>query len=97
MLKRFTYCPWCSLLPRYERINEITRGNKGSVFTAMIFGEYFPNPTMNAFKTDNVDRLEFDKSIIPPWYAFLVEAWGTAILMFAILALTDKRQKAVHP
>lgn len=63
----------------------------------MLFGEYFPNPSMDAFRTEDTSNLEFDKTMIPSWYALFIEAWGTAILLFMIFMATDKRQKAVPP
>lgn len=75
------------LFSAYEASNGIIRGSPDSIKTAMAFGEYFPNPA-------------FDKKIVPsiisPFFAMVVEAWGTGVLMFVILALTDPRQKVVR-
>ena len=62
----------------------IERGKDGSEQSAMIFGEYFPNP---AAKDDN--------GIVSMVEAFFIEAWGTAILVFVIFALTDSRNTTV--
>ncbi|CAM9456315.1 unnamed protein product, partial [Heterosigma akashiwo] len=70
------------LIHYYEEQNNIEPGSKESVMSAMAFGEYFPNP--GAFGLDS--------GIVSPFYCFCIEAWGTCILMFMILALTDKRQ-----
>lgn len=75
------------LFREYEQRNNIVRGSEASIATAMAFGEYFPNP---GFKNS------VSKHTVTPFFAMVVEAWGTAILMFVILALTDPRQKIVR-
>lgn len=50
--------------------------------TASAFGEYFPAPGGS-----------LPNEAISPIFAMFVEAWGTGILMFIILALTDPRHK----
>lgn len=67
-------------LKQYEKDNNITRGDPGSVASAMTFGEYFPNP---GFKTKVPD--------IGSGTAMLVEAWGTFLLCFVIFSLTHER------
>ena len=57
----------------------LERGSNGSERTAMIFGQYFPNP--EAFGSDT--------SIVSTAEAFFVEAWGTAILVFVVFSVTD--------
>lgn len=69
----------------FEDNEGIERGKDGSELSAMIFGEYFPNP---AADTD-------DNSIVSMAEAFFIEAWGTAILVFVIFALTDSRNTTV--
>lgn len=69
----------------YELANGIVRDGPNGVLTAKAFGEYFPDPTG-----------AIAKDVISPSFAMLVEAWGTGILMFVILALTDPRQKAIR-
>src|SRR4051812_32676406 len=71
-------------LVSYEAAHHITRGTPGSEATAMIFGEFFPNPGGKPF-TDEV-RLTVSHSA-----AFLIEFVGTAILMLVILCVTDVR------
>ena len=63
----------------------IERGSNGSERSAMIFGEYFPNPAV--FGDDN--------SIVSMAEAFFIEAWGTAILVFVIFSLTDAHNTTV--
>lgn len=68
----------------YEKVNNIVRGSKESIITASAFGEYFPNPGFDSI---------VGRDAISPLFAMLVEAWGTGILMFMILALIDSRHK----
>ena len=63
----------------------LDRGSNGSERSAMIFGEYFPNPAVFG-KADG---------IISVPEALLIEAWGTAILVFVIFTLTDRHNTTV--
>ena len=69
----------------FETLNGIERGENGSERTAMIFGEYFPNPAVYPDNSGIVSMAE----------AFFIEAWGTAILVFVIFSLTDHHNSAV--
>jgi glycerol uptake facilitator protein len=71
-------------LTAYEATHHIVRGAAGSEATAMIFGEYFPNPGGKPF-TDEL-RLRVTHSA-----AFFIEFVGTAILMLVILGVTHAR------
>jgi glycerol uptake facilitator protein len=77
---------WPFLL-RFEAAKGIVRGAPGSELSAMVFGEYFPNPAM--FGTDVAAR-----ALVSPLQAALVEGFGTAVLAFVIFALTDPRNHA---
>ena len=72
------------LLRRFEAAKGIVRGAPGSELSAMVFGEYFPNPAM--FGTDATAR-----ALVSPWQAALVEGFGTAVLVLVIFALTSPR------
>ena len=72
------------LLRRFEAAREIVRGTPGSELSAMVFGEYFPNPAL--FGTDAAAR-----ALVSPWQAALVEGFGTAVLVLVIFALTSPR------
>lgn len=74
---------WPFLL-RFEARHRIVRGEPGSELSAMIFGQYFPNPAL--FANDGTAR-----ALVSPFHALLVEAVGTAILVLVIFALTDTR------
>lgn len=71
-------------LVAYEATHQIVRGAPGSEATAMIFGEFFPNPGGKPF-TDEI-RLRVTHPA-----AFFIEFVGTAILMLVILGVTDAR------
>ena len=72
-----------STIARFEAENGIVRGAAGSQRSAMVFGEYFPNPGIYGTETAG--------AIISPLGALFVEGFGTAILALSIFVLTDKR------
>ena len=71
----------------YEAVHHIVRGASGSEATAMIFGEFFPNPGGKPF-TD-----ELRLTVSHPT-AFFIEFFGTAILMLVILCTTNPRNES---
>lgn len=71
-------------LAAYEAAHGIIRGAPGSEATAMIFGEFFPNPGGKPF-TDEI-RLRVTHPA-----AFFIEFVGTAILMLVILSVTHPK------
>lgn len=73
----------------YEEENGIVRGQNSSVITAMIFGEYFPNPAL--YDHSNPKHLE----VTSMFGALAVEAWTTCIFTFVIFSLTDKSNTLV--
>jgi glycerol uptake facilitator protein len=75
-----------NVLSSFEKDNKITRGSAGSERSAMVFGEYFPNPAM--FGTDAAAHAK-----VTEMQAMLAEAIGTALLVFFIFALTDARNR----
>lgn len=72
------------LFSSLEARQGIVRGEAASVVTASAFGEYFPNPGFASSVT---------AADVSPLRAMAVEAWGTGVLMFVILAIIDSRQK----
>ncbi|MBI2885768.1 MAG: aquaporin [Chloroflexi bacterium] len=74
-------------LIRFEASKGISRGAAGSELSAMVFGEYFPNPAL--FGADAAAR-----ALVSPWQAAGIEALGTAVLVFVIFALTDPANTA---
>ncbi len=75
-------------LSRFEAENGIVRGEAGSQRSAMVFGEYFPNP-------DIIGVDDAATSLVSPAGAAFVEGFGTAILVLIIFALTDRRSAAI--
>lgn len=73
----------------FEAANRIARGAPGSEASAMIFGEYFPNPAWHPALTGITP-------VVSPGAAFLAEAAGTAVLVLVILCTTDPRNRT-HP
>lgn len=70
-------------LRSYEQSHNIVRDKAGGEATAMVFGEYYPNPGGQPL-TDTV-RVKAS-----PAAAFFAEFVGTAILLITIGGLTDK-------
>ncbi|MEN3324635.1 MIP/aquaporin family protein [Mariniflexile soesokkakense] len=65
----------------YEAIHTIVRGNADSYRSAMMFGEYFPNPSFEHLLK------------ITPLKAGFLEGLGTFILVFTIFRLTEKKDQ----
>lgn len=77
------YLVFADALTVFEQKNGITRGLPGSEASAMIFGEYFPNP--------GGKPLSMAPAITSQSGAFFTEVVGTAILLMVILAVTDEQ------
>lgn len=73
---------------RFEAANSLIRGEPGSELSAMVFGEYFPNPAL--FGTGPEAH-----ALISPLGAAAVEGLGTAILALMIFALVDRRNASL--
>lgn len=72
---------------QYERENQILRGRPGSEASAMVFGEYFPNPGGKALTPETRQRMS-------PAAAFGAEVVGTAVLLLVIFCASDERNRA---
>ncbi|KAK3269654.1 hypothetical protein CYMTET_21917 [Cymbomonas tetramitiformis] len=92
------YLIFKELIVEFERVNGIERGSSSSVMSAMIFGEYYPNPglqySVHDGELETGDR-GWSYHTVSTATALGVEAWGTGILMFFILALTDPHNKTL--
>jgi glycerol uptake facilitator protein len=75
---------YAGALGDFETGHGIVRGARGSEASAMIYGEFFPNPGGRALASAG-------RGAMPEWRAFLVEFVGTGILMLVISAVTDRR------
>jgi glycerol uptake facilitator protein len=76
-------------LRMFERENGIVRGQTGSEASAMVFGEFYPNPGGRPLSPEARLRMS-------PAAAFGAEAIATAVLLLVICCCTDERNKA-HP
>jgi MIP family channel proteins len=73
-----------SILTHFETAAGIVRGQPGSELSAMIYGEYFPNPAI-------AKNLNWQSGCVNLWQAVAAEAIGTAFLAFFVFAVTDMR------
>ena len=73
----FVYFLFSGQIAAFEQVNHIVRGSAGSVSTAMILGDYFPNPGVPLL--GNVSLFT----------ALLAEATGTFILVMMVFLLTE--------
>jgi glycerol uptake facilitator protein len=69
-------------LQEFETAKGIVRGAPGSEASAMVFAEFFPNPGWKSLGVTTA---------VSQTRAFVIESIGTAILMMAILGVTDPR------
>jgi len=72
------------LITHFEAAHHLVRGGPGSELSAMVFGEYFPNPAMIGTSPEayaQVSRVT----------AFFGELVGTAFLACFVFALTERR------
>jgi len=69
----------------------VTRGEPGSIVTAMCYGEYFPNPGGLATQAGaySGEQHEALRKLMPTGLAFGAELIGTLILGFIVFAVTD--------
>ena len=68
------------VIARFEATHHLVRGQAGSEWTAMVYGEYFPNPGLADAAPESVSL----------WQAMLAEGVGTAMLAFFVFAVTDR-------
>ena len=71
------YLLFSEAIGQYETLHNIVRGSRASVKTAMIFGEFYPNPGMQPLT--QVSTLT----------AFIAETVGTLFLVFFIFSFTE--------
>jgi len=72
------YSIFSTSIIQFEMANNIVRGSPESIQTAMMFGEYFPNP-LSGKAASSVSYIN----------AFVAEGAGTFLLVFLIFFLTD--------
>ncbi len=71
----------------FEATNHIVRGAAGSEASAMIFGEFFPNPGGRPFTEKALALISHES-------AFAIETIGTAILVLVILGVTHPKNSS---
>ena len=71
----------------FEQENGIVRGQAGSEASAMVFGEFYPNPGGRPLTPEARLRMS-------PVAAFGAEVIATAVLLLVIFCCTDERNKA---
>ncbi len=84
------YSMFSESIVEFERRHGLLRGGPGSELSAMVFGEYFPNPAVFGTAEDAW-------RIVGPQSAFMAELIGTAMLAFLIAAVTHERNGAKPP
>ena len=72
------------LITDFETANAIARGQSGSELSAMIYGEYFPNPAV-------AKTMNWTDASVTTLQAFMGELIGTAFLAFFVFAVTEPR------
>lgn len=77
------YVVYHGTLEAYESAHHIVRGAPGSEATAMIFGEFFPNPGGQPLITAG-------RAMVTMPTAFFIEALGTGILVLVIFGCVDE-------
>ena len=70
------------VLADFETAKGLVRGQPGSELSAMVFGEYFPNPALFGTTPEACAKVSLVQ-------AMAAEGLGTAVLVFFIFALTD--------
>jgi glycerol uptake facilitator protein len=82
----FLYVIFGGALAEFEAKKGISRGETGSEASAMVFGEFYPNPSGDPLSDSNSKRM-------PTWRAFAAEVIGTAILLMVIFGATDPNNR----
>lgn len=81
------YSMFAEPILEFERRHGLLRGGPGSERSAMVFGEYFPNPAVFGTAEDAW-------RVVGHQSAFMAEMIGTAMLAFLIGAVTHRRNPA---
>lgn len=84
------YAMFAEAIIEFERANGLLRGGPASEYSAMMFGEYFPNPAVYGTAEDAW-------RVITPTSAFIAEMIGTAMLAFLVSTVTHERNSARPP
>jgi glycerol uptake facilitator protein len=80
------YYLYGDILAGFEAAKGLVRGQPGSELSAMVFGEYFPNPALFGTNAEAFAKVSLVQ-------AMAAEGFGTAVLVFFIFSLTDLRNR----
>jgi len=81
------YFAFGDALRAHEKAHGIVRGTPGSEASAMVFGEFYPNPGGKPLTDETRARMSTPT-------AFGAEVIGTTVLLLVIFCVTDERNKA---
>jgi glycerol uptake facilitator protein len=84
------YAMFSEAIVEFERRHGLLRGGPGSELSAMVFGEYFPNPALYGTAQDAW-------RVVGLPAAFMAEMVGTAMLAFIVAALTHQHNPSRPP
>jgi len=82
-----------------EQARGVTRGQTGSIITAMCYGEFYPNPGQFASRDkpwSDADWMEYSAQV-PTSRAILTEVLCTAVLALVVFGVTDSRNPSAPP
>ena len=84
------YGMYAEAILEFERKRGLLRGGPGSELSAMMFGEYFPNPAVFGTAEDAW-------RVVGPTSAFMAEMIGTAMLALLVAIVTHRRNDERPP
>jgi glycerol uptake facilitator protein len=84
------YGMFAEAIVEFERRRGLLRGGPGSELSAMMFGEYFPNPAIFGTAEDAW-------RVVGPMSAFVAEMVGTAMLALLVAIVTHRRNAERPP
>ena len=84
------YAMFSDAIIEFERAHGLLRGGPGSELSAMVFGEYFPNPAIFGTAEDAW-------RVVTMRTAFIAEVVGTAMLALLVFSLTSDRNPSRPP
>lgn len=84
------YGMYAEAILEFERKRGLLRGGPGSELSAMMFGEYFPNPAIFGTAEDAW-------RVVGPTSAFIAEMIGTAMLAMLVAIVTHRRNTERPP
>ena len=94
----FLFVMYAGPLAEKEKEMGVTRGQRGSIVTAMCYGEFHPNPAGYPKDMPWSDS-EWNRyaALVPTSRALLTEVLCTAVLALVVFGLTDNRNAAAPP